>query len=190
MLHTARTTAVGRIVRRERVSCAEWLQAGLLAANLAWTTLCLGGYRAETMLVTLSLTGSLLAIHFATCAMQNRTWRELDFFGWCLIPFLAYALCNVLFVTPVRWLGWLDWMGWANAAAVFWVVRNGVVSRSSRRFLFFTLVALGITAVALGSYQRFVQPDWLMLGRQQVDQFLGRASGPFGIPNSLAAYLV
>ncbi|HZP59449.1 MAG TPA: O-antigen ligase family protein, partial [Opitutaceae bacterium] len=49
--------------------------------------------------------------------------------------------------------------------------------------------ALGVAAVALAGYQRFIQPDWLMLGRRQAAQFVGRASGPFGIPNSLAAML-
>jgi O-antigen ligase len=36
-----------------------------------------------------------------------------------------------------------------------------------------------------------VQPDWLMLGQTAGRaQFVGRASGPFGIPNSLAALLL
>jgi O-antigen ligase len=56
--------------------------------------------------------------------------------------------------------------------------------------LFIVLVLLGTAAVILGGYQRFVRPGWLMLGRTQPEQFIGRASGPFGIPNSLAAYLL
>jgi O-antigen ligase len=35
-----------------------------------------------------------------------------------------------------------------------------------------------------------VDPTWLMLGRRQAEQFLGRSSGPFGIPNSLGALLI
>jgi hypothetical protein len=53
-----------------------------------------------------------------------------------------------------------------------------------------TLAFLGFLAVVLAAYQVFVKPDWLMLGRQQAEQFIGRASGPFGIPNSLAALLL
>jgi hypothetical protein len=56
----------------ERVSAWEWAQTALLAANLVWTTLCLGGYRPETMAVTLALTGLLLAVHCAARAVDNR----------------------------------------------------------------------------------------------------------------------
>ncbi|MGH7945289.1 MAG: O-antigen ligase family protein [Opitutaceae bacterium] len=189
--HDARSVTPGlRAAERERVSIGEWVQAALLATNLVWTTLCLGGYRPETMLVTLALTGALVVVYFVTCAVGKRPLPPSDRAAWWTTPFLAYALFNVVFITPVPWLGWLDWLAWANMLAVFWVVRNGIRSARPRRVLFFTLVALGIVAVLLGSYQRFVQPGWLMLGRSQVEQFLNRASGPFGIPNSLAAFLI
>src|SRR5258707_1369527 len=45
-----------------RASGWEWAQVALLAANLAWTTLCLGGYRPETMGVTSWLTGLFLIL--------------------------------------------------------------------------------------------------------------------------------
>jgi len=32
--------------------------------------------------------------------------------GWMFVPFLSYALINVFWITPVRWLGWFDWLGW------------------------------------------------------------------------------
>jgi O-antigen ligase len=92
-------------------------------------------------------------------------------------------------VTPVPWLGWTDWLNWAQAAAVFWVVLNGVTLPACRRFLWGFLVALGAVAALLGCYQHFVRPDWLMLGRTQAAQFIGRSSGPFGIPNSLGALM-
>jgi cytochrome c-type biogenesis protein CcmH/NrfG len=75
-------------------------------------------------------------------------------------------------------------------AAVYWLARRGVRSPAPRRLLFFALIFLGVVSVALGCYQRFVQPGWLMLGRAQVEQFMDRASGPFGIPNSLAGFLI
>jgi tetratricopeptide (TPR) repeat protein len=52
------------------------------------------------------------------------------------------------------------------------------------------LLLLGVVAVALASYQRFLWPDWLTMGRHQAEQFIGRASGPFGIPNSLGAFML
>lgn len=193
-----------------RASAWEWTQAGLLSVNLVWTTLCLGGYRPETLVVTSGLTGLLLAIHFGGCAMgwgapaalrsnipavagrdeQEVRLRLFHPAGWLFLPFLVYAAGNVLWVSPVRWLGWLDWFGFAQIIAVFWVVLNGVRSPAPRHLLFGVLVALGVVAVVLGCYQRFIDPDWMMLGRTQVIYFIGRASGPFGIPNSLAAFLL
>jgi O-antigen ligase len=157
--------------------------------NLGWTTLCLGGYRPETMLVTWLLTGVTLAV---SCARGFSSGTHLSSRlnpAWSLLPFLTYAALNIVFVTPVPWLGWLDWLGWANLVATFFVAA-GLRAPATRRAVFFAMVLLAIVAVALACYQRFVRPDWLMLGRTQAAQFVGRATGPFGIPNSLAALLL
>ena len=168
---------------------AEWVLTGLLAVNLAWTTLCLGGYRPETMVVTSLLHGLTLAVWLGDRMLRSQASR-LHPAGWLVLPFLVYAAVNVLWITPVRWLGWHDWLWWAQTASVYWVVVNGVPSRRTRQVLLGTLALLGGVAVVLAAYQRFVQPEWLMLGRIQSEQFMGRASGPFGIPNSLAAFLL
>ena len=141
-------------------------------------------------MVTLALSAALLAVHFGSCAMEGRSLRACDTAAWWLLPFLAYSLINVVGVTPVRWLGWLDWLGWANAVAVFWVVRNGITARGPRRLLFGVLIGLGFFGVVLACHQRFVDREWLMLGRRQAEQFFGRASGSFGIPNSFAGFLL
>jgi O-antigen ligase len=168
----------------------EWAQTLILAVNLAWTTICLGGFLPGTVVLTISLTGLLLVVHFVGRMLDGRPVPSTHPAGWLFLPFLVYAAANVIWVTPVRWLGWQDWFGWAQMSAVFWVVLNGVRSPAPRRALLGTLAGLGVVAVALGCYQRFVQPSWLMLGREQADQFVSRASGCFGIPNSLAALLL
>ncbi len=172
-----------------RASAWEWSLVGLLVLNLGWTTLCLGGFRGDTMVVTSVLTALLLAVLFIAKATGHDGDR-LHPAGWLLLPFLAYAAGNVLWVTPEPWLGWRDWLGWAQMIAIFWVVLNGIRSPATRTTLLSALLALGVVAVLFACYQRFVRPDWLMLGRTQAAQFLGRASGPFGIPNSLAALLL
>ncbi len=189
---------VGAITKAgQSVRVWEWAQVALLVVNITWTTLCLGGYRPETMVVTTALSGLLLVVHLIGFVW----WREelsgrkggvarVHPAGWWLLPFLGYAAVNVHTISPVPWIGWRDWVGWAQLMAVFWVVLNGVRTREARAVLFGALVALAFGAVVLGCYQRFVQPDWLMLGRTQSDQFLGRVSGPFGIPNSLGALLL
>ncbi len=169
---------------------SEWVLTGLLTINLCWTTLCLGGYRPETMVVTSALTGALLFVHLLRRSLGVSGTAGLHPAGWWLLPFLIYAAANVLGVTPVRWLGWHDWLWWAQLIAVFWVVLNDMARVATRQVLLLTLAVLGFVAVLMAAYQAFVRPDWLMLGRMQAEQFSGRSSGPFGIPNSLAALLL
>lgn len=168
----------------------ESLQLALLAGNLVWTTLCLGGYRPETMIVTSALTAALLVLHFAGRCIHAPVLPRLHAWGWLPLPFLAYAAANAGWITPVSWLGWHDWLWWAQMTAVFWVVLNLSDQARATRWLLGTLAGVAFGAVVLAAYQVFVRPDWLMLGRQQAEQFIGRASGPFGIPNSLAALLL
>ncbi|MFA5262529.1 MAG: O-antigen ligase family protein [Opitutaceae bacterium] len=172
-------------------SFGESLQAGLISANLAWSTLCLGGYRPETQVVGYSLTAALVIVHLALRAFHRTTSeRSFGVGDWMLGAFLAYAAVNAAWVSPVPWLGWVDFLCWAQLLAVYWIVRSGLCSAASRRFIFGTVLTLAIVSVALGYYQRFVNPEWLMLGRTQVSQFTGRVSGSFGIPNSLAALIM
>ena len=164
----------------------EVARVALLAADIAWTTLCLGGFLPGSRVWMAALTGALVAVHLVDPARGTRAHPA----GWLFVPFLAYAAANAAWVTPVRWLGWTDWLNWAQAAAVFWVVLNGVSLPACRCFLCAFLVALGVLSAGLGCYQHFMRPDWLMLGRTQAAQFIGRSSGPFGIPNSLGAFMV
>lgn len=173
-----------------RADAWEWAQAGLLVANLVWTTGANGGYGAGIAEVTLLLTGALVVVHALANATREGAGRRLHPAGWLLLPFLVYALANVLWVTPVRWLGWFDWLGWAQMSAVFWVGLNGLRSRRPRQLLFYSLVALGILGVLFGCYQRFVQPEWRPVGTARSAAFVSRASGSFGIPNSFAGFLL
>ncbi|MBK8859265.1 MAG: O-antigen ligase family protein [Opitutaceae bacterium] len=171
------------------IAAIELGQVLLLAGNLGWTTLCLGGYRPETMVVTSILTGLLLLVHLAGRLVAGSPFR-LHPAGWLFLPFLAYAAANVTWHTPVPWLGWHDWLWWAQLIVVFWVVVNLSEVKRASHLLLATLALLGFVTVVLAAYQVFVKPDWLMLGRRQAEQFIGRASGSFGIPNSLAALLL
>ena len=174
-----------------RASRWEWAQAALLALNLAWTTVGFGGHLAETMAFTTVLVALSLALHFARRAWSsNEAKAKWHPAGWLFVPFLVYAAVNVRWVTPVRWLGWQDWLGWAHFLAIFWVALNDLRARATRLFVFNALLVLAVGAVGLSCYQRFAQPDWLLFGRTQAAQFLERSSGPFFVPNSLAALLV
>ena len=145
----------------------------LLAVNLAWTTLCLGGYLPATLVVTGSVTTAALVVCFLSVVFRraSSTRGNLHPASWFFLPFLAYVLANIAWVTPVRWLGWQDGFGWVHMVAVFWIVLNGVRTRAAQRVLLIVLLALGVVAVALACYQRFLRPDWLMLGRTLAAQF-------------------
>lgn len=168
----------------------EWAQAGLLAVNIAWSTLCLGGYPPQIQVVTGGLTAALLVLHFGAWSLGRRPRPRLHPAGWWTLPFVVYAAVNVRWITPFPWLGWIEWFWWAQMAAIFWVVLNGLRSPVVRRAFWVCLFAIGIVHVVLACYQRYVDRDWLLLGAVQDRQFFGRASGGFGLPNSLAAYLI
>lgn len=172
---------------KQPASLGEWSLALLLVANLSWTTLCLGGYRPETMVWSWLLTGAAVAMHLG---MFGFSTDRLHPTTYAVLPFLAYAAINVAFFSPVPWLGWRDWLGWAQMGGTYLVVVNGLRRRGPRLLLLGCILVLGIIAVILACYQRFLWPDWLMMGRKQAAQFFGRSSGPFGIPNSLAAFLL
>ena len=163
----------------------EWLRVCLLSANLAWTTLCLGGFLPGTRVAMAVMSALLVAAHF----LDPRAARRGHPAAWLFVPFVAYAAANVEWLSPVRWLGWLDWINWAQALAIFWVVLNGVPSRAGRAALAWVVAVLGVTACAMAAYQHFEAPSWIMLGRTQAPQFVGRSSGCFGIPNSLGVFM-
>jgi O-antigen ligase len=168
-----------------RASAWEWARTALLSVDIAWTTLCLGGFMPGTRVVMIALTALTLAAYFCD-PLRPRSAHPA---GWLFVPFIAYAACSAAWVTPVHWMGWTDWINWAQMIGVFWVVLNGVRSEGPRRFLCLVLVALGVTTAALALYQHYIDPRWLMLGRRQLDQYIGRATGSFGIPNSQGVFL-
>jgi hypothetical protein len=146
---------------------------------------CLGGAAPESRALTAVLTVALFVAHFADARSGPRAHPA----GWLFVPFLAYAAANAAWVSPVGWLGWADWFNWAQMLVVFWVVLNGLESEACRRFLAVGLVAMGVLAAALAVYQHYVRPDWIMTGRTQADQYIGRSSGPFGVPNSFGGLM-
>jgi O-antigen ligase len=169
-------------------AAGEWTIVILVLANLWWTTLCLGGYRPETMVVAGAVNFATFGLWWAFAAWRRR-WLELPGAAIATLPFLVYGAMNAAWITPVPWLGWRDWLGWAQMVAVFCVVLAGVRTGRARMALFAGVVVLGALAVGMAVYQQLKDPGWLMMGRRQALQFLGRSSGPFGIPNSLAAFL-
>ena len=173
---------------------SEWLLVLGLAATLAGTTLCLGGYLAATMAVTSWMV-------FGLAMLAGTLWllgpggqpRVLNRAALLPLPFLIYALASVLWLAPAQWLAWREWLLWLQMWLVFVLALHFGRSRCQTWVFVGTYVTLGLTGVVMAAYQRYVDPGWLMLGWingwKQAEQFFGRSAGMFGIPNSLAGLL-
>ena len=161
-----------------------------LVAIVAWTTLCLGGYLAQTMIVSgpvvlgLGALGGLL-----WAAGQGGDARVINRAVFLPVPFLLYALASVIWQAPAPWLAWREWLLWFQMWLVFALTLHFGRSRAHTWVMVAVVVGLAFAGVAMAAYQRFADPHWLMLGRKQAWQFSGRSSGMFGIPNSLAGLL-
>lgn len=168
------------------LTAAEWGLTIALAAVIAWTTLCLGGFLARTMAVS-----GPAVLGIAALAAGLHAWRpvRLQAADWLPVPFLLFALASVLWLAPAKWLAWREWLLWLQMWLVFVLVRHRVRTPAQAALLAGTVVALAVAGAAMAAYQRYVDPKWLMLGRTQAGQFSTRSAGMFGIPNSLAALL-
>lgn len=168
----------------------EWVLVIGLAATMGWTTLCLGGYLAETMV------GTARAV-FGLAALGGVLWLlgrgsdpvVVNPAALLPVPFLLYALASVLWLAPAQWLAWREWLLWLQMWLVFVLMLHFGRSRRQTGVIVGAFVVLGLVGVAMAAYQRYGNPQWMMLGRTQAEQFIGRSAGMFGIPNSLAGLL-
>lgn len=160
--------------------------AGVLGVALVWTTYQLGGFRPETLTVTTALLALAACLEFLARFMVGGG-HPMEA---CLVPFLVYAAINATWISPVAWRGWQDWYLWLHAVAGFWLGLSLWRERGARRVMVGAVGLCAVVAAGCAFYQRAVQLDWLPMGRVQVEQYAGRLSGSFGIPNSLAALML
>ena len=95
---------------------AEWVLVAGLAATFAWTTLCLGGYLADTMVVTSWAVFGLAALGALLWAAGR---RPLHLAAWLPVPFLLFALASVIWLAPAKWLARREWLLWFQMWLVF-----------------------------------------------------------------------
>ena len=165
---------------------SEWVLIGGLMVTLAWTTLQLGGYLAETMVVSSWAVFGLAALGGCLFSARPQAFNRAALLP---LPFLLYALASVLWLAPAQWLAWREWLLWLQMWLVFVLVLHFGRSRGAIALIAATFVALGLVGVGMAAWQRFVNPHWMMMGKVQAEQFGDRSAGMFGIPNSLAALL-
>ncbi|MBL9214343.1 MAG: O-antigen ligase family protein [Opitutaceae bacterium] len=165
----------------------EWVLVLGLAGTLAGTTLGLGGALPQTRQPIAWALGGLTALGGVLwLAGRGRGGPAGNLAALLPLPFLCYALASVLWLAPARWLAWREWWLWLEMWLVFVLALHFGRERRHLWVFVLTFIALGLAGAGMAAYQRFVDPEWLMLGRQQATQFFGRSSGMFGVPNSLA----
>lgn len=152
----------------------------------AWTTLCLGGYLADTMVVTSWAVFGLSALGAVLWAAGRRPFHLAALLP---VPFLLFALASVVWLAPAQWLAWREWLLWFQTWLVFVLTLHFGRGRAQTGLLVAVFVGLGLAGTGMAVYQRFADPSWMMLGRTQAAQFVGRSAGMFGIPNSLAGLI-
>ena len=94
------------------VGVGEWGLILGLAATFAWTTLCLGGYLASTMVATAWALWGLTALGAVLFALRP---RALNWTALLPVPFLVFALASTLWLAPAQWLAWREWLLWLAA---------------------------------------------------------------------------
>lgn len=165
---------------------AEWVLVAGLVATFAWTTLCLGGALAGTMLFTSWAVFGLAALGALLWAAGR---RPLHMAALLPVPFLLFALASVIWLAPAKWLAWREWLLWFQMWLVFVLALHFGRGRAHTWLIVGVFVTLALVGTGMAIYQRYADPTWIMLGRTQADQFVGRSAGMFGIPNSLAGLL-
>ncbi len=177
-------------VQSRLFAAGEWTVVLGLTATVAWTTLCLGGYMAKTMVVTSWAVFGLTVLGGVLWVLGRRSEpRTFNRAVLLPVPFLLYALASVLWLAPAKWLAWREWLLWFQMWLVFALALHFGRSRRSTWVIVGTFVLLGLAGVGMAAYQRFSNPQWIMLGRTQAIYLRGRSSGMFGIPNSFAGLL-
>ncbi|WP_221030348.1 O-antigen ligase family protein [Actomonas aquatica] len=176
---------------RETVGVGAWLDrliTGLYLGVLAWVVWNLGGVMARPM-------GAGFAGAMAVVVLVWLRWLVLDATGlprgwWWPLPMLAYAGLHVggLSATPGRAV--MDALLGVWGVAGWWGALHLVRFKETRRWLWLGVGLITVVMGLLAFYQRAVDPTWLPLDRIQSKQYQERSSGPFGVPNNMAAWML
>lgn len=162
--------------------------AVVLVLNLAWTTWHLGGVLAKPMAVS-------FAVMMVTLALVVLRWTVVEPTGcprgwWWPLPMLVFLGLHLRWVAIAPGRAWLDGLHWLWMAAGWLIGLHVMRVKSARKIVWGGAAAITLGLVLLAIYQRLGHADWLPDGRIQVESFLTRSGGAFGVPNSLGAWLV
>ncbi|NBB78635.1 MAG: hypothetical protein GVY36_04220 [Verrucomicrobia bacterium] len=173
----------------------DWLVTLCLGAIISMTALHLGGVRPDTLVALLPLYTALLCLHGLWLLLESENRRRLNYAPLWFLPALVWLLVNVLLVTPVPWLGWYEFIYALQAFIILWVLCNNVGSKAHLWVLLVICVSPVLFAGFNGFYQFFQNPATMVGAITDFPlvlpaQYLGRATGIFADPFTLAAFLL
>lgn len=169
----------------------DWLVAFFLIAILGLLTKELGGARTEQLELFVWLWSGLIGFHMVWLVVAHgKEPFVLHKLALVFVPFLIYITVHTWFLSPTPWLAQREWLLFIQGFGIFWVVVHNFRLRSHIWFLFLGVMAIAGCSVLISYNQYFRYPDQLPLGLTLAAQYEGRATGPFGAPNSFAGYML
>lgn len=173
----------------------DWLVTLCAGAIIMLTAVKLGGVRPDTQVALLPLYSLLLVLHGLWLAIDCDSPKRLSHIPAWFLPALLWILCSVLWLSPVKWLGWHEMIYATQAFIMLWVLSNNLRTRAHLWVLIIMSLAPASIAVFNGFYQSFQEPSSIVDAMTHYPlalsaQFLGRATGIFADPNSLAAFIL
>ncbi len=177
--------------RRSADNVLDWLITLWLGVIFFVVTKQLGGFPdfGKPMINITWMVSILLLLH-GIWFVSHPEPPKINGYGLLFFPMIIYMFISYIFITPAPWLAKRELLVMIQGAVFYWVVIHNIRSKWHVWALMGILAAVVMYSLTMGIIQVFVRPDWLPMGRVQADQYFGRASGTFGVPNHFAAMLL
>jgi O-antigen ligase len=140
---------------------------------------------ASTVLVSLTVVCWAFQLLFEKDAAVR-----LNLWSLIFLPFLLYLYYNLYFVSKTPWRGEIETALWLQCTCFFMLFLNWGEGRNALKWIVVGMYAVMSVSIGIGLYYFWYAPDWLPLNRLKAVDHIGRLSGTFGIPNTLAAVLL
>ncbi len=174
------------MVNREKLD--GWLEKGILGLMLAvlvFTPLALGAVKTWQWLVVEGLVFAAVGLWMVRLWVSEKPRFLWPPICWAVLAFVAYAAVRY-FQAEIEYVARREVMRIVIYALIFFIIVNNLHRQESMLLLVLTPIFLGMVIAIYACYQFATKSDavWNLSSN-----YIGRGSGTFIYPNSLAAYL-
>lgn len=171
----------------------DWAIVTVMALTVIAAIWGVGGYLPYgwSMLPVTVLGATAIALHGFWWWSRSRRDLRFNWRGLLFLPFITFAAWSAFGYSPAPWWGEGQWYALVLGVAFYWLAVNHARERNQLVFLL-VLLAIGcVIALFAAFYQFYMDPTWSSIaGRSRPEQYIGRAAGTFGVPNSFAALVL